>query len=284
MNRDTFMSKKPDGISKLTWVYISGAGSLIFFVLAALMILFAPQVTTMGITKSIYYIVLVPVGLTSAAFLFGALRSSAKYSGKTAYGNIELTGPVVIFCLVVIGGFYFASPESEFLLTIRINVPGEPEKILNNGSIILDIGDQRLDKQINENGEVSFAGVPSRYMGKSVNIIPQVKGFKVKGSNLITIPENRIIYLELEERKDSTLLRGRVLNVNGNPVDSVLIDIESGLASTVTDESGLFSVIVPVAEGETLLLTALKNGIIGYKEYITIPDKGSIEIRFGIDL
>jgi hypothetical protein len=284
MNRDTFMSKKPDGISKLTWVYISGAGSLIFFVLAALMILFAPQVTTMGITKSIYYIVLVPVGLTSAAFLFGALRSSAKYSGKTAYGNIELTGPVVIFCLVVIGGFYFASPESEFLLTIRINVPGEPEKILNNGSIILDIGDQRLDKQINENGEVSFAGVPSRYMGKSVNIIPQVKGFKVKGSNLITIPENRIIYLELEERKDSTLLRGRVLNVNGNPVDSVLIDIESGLASTVTDESGLFSVIVPVADGETLLLTALKNGIIGYKEYITIPDKGSIEIRFGIDL
>lgn len=278
------MSKKPDGISKLTWVYISGAGSLIFFVLAALMILFAPQVTTMGITKSIYYIVLVPVGLTSAAFLFGALRSSAKYSGKTAYGNIELTGPVVIFCLVVIGGFYFASPESEFLLTIRINVPGEPEKILNNGSIILDIGDQRLDKQINENGEVSFAGVPSRYMGKSVNIIPQVKGFKVKGSNLITIPENRIIYLELEERKDSTLLRGRVLNVNGNPVDSVLIDIESGLASTVTDESGLFSVIVPVADGETLLLTALKNGIIGYKEYITIPDKGSIEIRFGIDL
>ncbi len=278
------MSKKPDRISKLTWVYISGAGSLIFFVLAALMILFAPQVTMMGITKSIYYIVLVPVGLTSAAFLFGALRSSAKYSGKTAYGNIELTGPVVIFCLVVIGGFYFASPESEFLLTIRINVPGEPEKILNNGSIILDIGDQRLDKQINENGEVSFAGVPSRYMGKSVNIIPQVKGFKVKGSNLITIPENRIIYLELEERKDSTLLRGRVLNVNGNPVDSVLIDIESGLASTVTDESGLFSVIVPVAEGETLLLTALKNGIIGYKEYITIPGKGSIEIRFGIDL
>ena len=76
------MSKKPDRISKLTWVYISGAGSLIFFVLAALMILFAPQVTVMGITKSIYYIVLVPVGLTSAAFLFGALRSSAKYSGN----------------------------------------------------------------------------------------------------------------------------------------------------------------------------------------------------------
>jgi hypothetical protein len=248
------------------------------------MILFAPNITGAGITKSIYYIVLIPVGLASAAFLFGALRSSAKYSGKTSYGTIELTGPVVIFCLVVIGGFYFATPDSEFLLTIRTNLVNEPEKILNHGSLILDIGEQRLDKQLNENGEVTFAGVPSRYLGKSVNIIPQIKGYKIKGSNLISIPDNRIIYLELEERKDSTLLRGRVINETGNPVDSVIIDIESGLASSVTDENGLFTVIVPASKGETVLLTALKNGMTGYREFITVPEKGSIEVRFGIGL
>lgn len=275
------MSKQPNQISKLTWVYISGAASLFFLVFAILMILFAPNITGMGITKSIYYIVLIPVGLTSAAFLFGALRSSAKYSGKSSYGSIELTGPVVIFCLVVVGGFYFASPESEFLLTIRTNVVDEPEKILSHGSLILDIGDQRIEKQLSENGDVSFAGVPSRYLGKSVNIIPQIKGYKIKGSRLILIPDNRIIYLELEERKDSTLLRGRVINEIGNPVDSVFIDIESGLASAVTDASGLFTIIVPASKGETLLLTALKNGNTGYREYITLPDKGSIEIRFG---
>jgi len=143
------MSKQPGGISKLTWIYISGAASLFFLVLAILMILFAPNITGAGITKSIYYIVLIPVGLASAAFLFGALRSSAKYSGKTSYGTIELTGPVVIFCLVVIGGFYFATPDSEFLLTIRTNLVNEPDKILNHGLLILDIGDQRLDKQLN---------------------------------------------------------------------------------------------------------------------------------------
>lgn len=274
------MSTKPDQISKLTWVYISGAGSLFFLVLAVLMIVFAPSITGMGITKSIYYIVLIPVGLTSAAFLFGALRSSAKYSGKSSYGSIELTGPVVIFCLVVIGGFYFAAPESEFLLTIRTSVVDEPEKILSHGSLILDIGEQRIDKKLGENGEVSFAGIPSRYIGKPVNIIPQIKGYKIKGSSLISIPDNHIIYLELEERKDSTLLRGRVINENGNPVDSVIIDVESGLASSLTDESGLFSIIVPAAKGETLLLTALKNGTTGYREFITIPKRGSIEVRF----
>lgn len=278
------MNKKPDQISKLTWVYISGAGSLFFLVLAILMIAFAPNMTGLGITKSLYYIVLIPVGLTSAAFLFGALRSSAKYSGKTSYGSIELTGPVVIFCLVVIGGFYFAAPDSEFLLTIRTKVVDEPEKILNHGTLILDIGDQRIEKQLSENGEVSFAGIASRFIGKSVNIIPQIKGYKIKGSSLISIPDNHIIYLELEERRDSTLLRGRVINEIGNPVDSVIIDVESGLASAVTDENGLFKIIVPASKGETVLLTALKKGITGYREFITVPEKGSIEIRLGTGL
>jgi hypothetical protein len=278
------MSKKPDQISKLKWVYISGAVSLFFLLLAVLMIMFAPDITGAGITKSIYYIVLIPVGLASAAFLFGALRSSAKYSGKTSYGSIELTGPVVIFCLVVIGGFYFATPDSEFLLTVRTSVVDEPEKILRYGSLILDIGDQRLEKNLNEYGEVSFAAVPSRFLGKSVNIIPQIKGYKIKGSSLISIPDNRIIYLELEQRRDSTVLRGRVINETGNPVDSVIIDIESGLASSVTDENGLFTIIVPAAKGETVLLTALKNGTTGYREFITVPERGSIEVRFRTDL
>jgi len=274
------MSKKPDQISKLKWVYISGAVSLFFLLLAILMIMFAPDITGAGITKSIYYIVLIPVGLASAAFLFGALRSSAKYSGKTSYGSIELTGPVVIFCLVVIGGFYFATPDSEFLLTIRTNVVNEPDKILSNGIVFLDIGDQRIDKKLNENGEVSFSGVSSRFMGKPVNIITQIKGYKIKGSSSIPIPDSRVIYLELEERRDSTLLRGRVINESGNPVDSVFIDIESGLVSAVTDESGLFTIIIPAAKGETVLLTALKNGTTGYREFITVPERGSIEVRF----
>ena len=278
------MAKQSDRISKLTWVYISAIGSLLFLFLAVLIILFAPNIMGTGFSKSIFYIVLVPVGLTSAAFLFGALRSSAKYSGKSSYGSIELTGPVVLFCLVIIGGFYFAPPETEFLLTIRTSVSGEPEKILSDGLIILDVGEQRIDRRLNENGEVSFPGVASKYLGKPVNIIAQVKGYRLKESSTVTIPDNRIIYLELEARKDSTLLRGRVLNSAGNPVDSVQIDIESGIATALTDANGLFSVIVPADKGETVLLTAIKNRITGYREYVTIPEKGSIEVRLSSGL
>ncbi|MGE5807266.1 MAG: hypothetical protein ACM34M_15835 [Ignavibacteria bacterium] len=273
------MVKQPDKISKLTWVYISGAASLFFLIAAILMIFLSPRLTEFGITKSFYYIILIPVGLASAAFLFGALRSSAKYSGKTSYGSIELTGPVVIFCLVIIGGFYFASPESDFLLTIRTVVPAKPEKIINDGSIIVDFGDQRLDKKLNENGEVMFSGVSSKFIGKPVNIFPQIKGYKIKEGNSISIPENRIIYLELTERIDSTLLRGMVINDKGDPEDSVFIDIESGVASAASDDKGRFSIVVPASAGETLLLTAVKNGTTLYRDFITVTEKGSITIK-----
>ncbi|MGE5797299.1 MAG: hypothetical protein ACM34N_10975 [Ignavibacteria bacterium] len=273
------MDKQPDKISKLTWVYISGAASLFFLVAAILMIFLSPRLTEFGITKSFYYIILIPVGLASAAFLFGALRSSAKYSGKTSYGSIELTGPVVIFCLVIIGGFYFASPESDFLLTIRTVVPAKPEKIINDGSIIVDFGDQRLDKKLNENGEVMFSGVSSKFIGKPVNIFPQIKGYKIKEGNSISIPENRIIYLELTERIDSTLLRGMVINDKGDPEDSVFIDIESGVASAASDDKGRFSIVVPASAGETLLLTAVKNGTTLYRDFITVTERGSITIK-----
>jgi hypothetical protein len=213
------MSRQRGSVTKLKWVYISGVASLFFLILAVGMILFSSRLVEMGITKSIYYIVLIPVGLASAAFLFGALRSTAKYSGKTSFGSIEITGPAVIFCLVVIGGFYFASPDSEFLLTIRTVNSQNPDRILNKGLMIVDLGDQRLRKALNENGEVNFPGVSSKFLGRTINIIPQVEGYKIKGSSSIKIPEDRIIYLELEERRDSTLLRGRVINESGNPVD-----------------------------------------------------------------
>lgn len=273
------MSTQRNVIPKLTWVYISGAASLLFLIAAILMIFLSPRLTEFGITKSFYYIVLIPVGLASAAFLFGALRSSAKYSGKTSYGSIELTGPVVIFCLVIIGGFYFASPESEFLLTIRTANYANPEKMINNGSIIIDLGEQRLEKSLNENGEVMFSGISSKYSGKQVNIFPQIKGYKLKGSNSITVPENHVIYLELDKRIDSTLLRGTVINEKGDPEDSVFIDIESGIASATSDDKGRFSVVVPASAGEALLLTAVKNGTTLYRDFITVTERGSITIK-----
>ncbi len=46
------------------------------------------------------------MGASVDAFLFGAMRSYATYSGKVLGGLLELGGPVVVFAMVMIGGYW----------------------------------------------------------------------------------------------------------------------------------------------------------------------------------
>ena len=80
-------------ISQLKWVYISGAVFLVALICAALLIAFAGKVSF--IPNSLYFVVLIPLGLVAAGFLFGAMRSHARFSGKMSHGTLELAGPVV---------------------------------------------------------------------------------------------------------------------------------------------------------------------------------------------
>ncbi|MEO8400070.1 MAG: carboxypeptidase-like regulatory domain-containing protein [Ignavibacteriaceae bacterium] len=272
------MENKTKTVQKLTWVYISGAAFLISILLAVLLIIFSGKLSSYGITKSFYYIILIPIGLCAAAFLFGAMHSHAKYVGKNSYGQLELTGPVVIFCLVIAGGFYLAKPDSSFLLTVRVQA--ENNKTINKGTVTADFGSQRLKREIGENGEVLFAEVSSQFIGKKINLNAEVEGYKIKNETVQTIPDDKIIYLDLEKRKDSTLVRGTVIDSAGNPISDVFIDFESGLASTSSDNTGRFNLTIPEPVGASVLLIASKNGKVGYKEYVTIPERNSLIINF----
>ncbi len=267
-------------ISKFKWIIISAGAFVLCLIAALLVIIFADKLNAFGLTKSFYFILLIPVSLGTAAFLFGALHSYAKYSGNVAYGKLELSGPVVVFCLVIAGGFYFANPESSFILTIRLFKDGDKSKIIKEGNLIADFGEQRVKKEIDENGEVIFAGISSGFIGKEINIIPGVEGYKLKNNSPLIIPDNKLIYLELEKKNDSTLVRGIVLDKNGNPLPEVNIDFENGLAESITDSKGRFALSVPESAGKSVLLTAELNGSIGYRDYITIPENSSITVKF----
>jgi hypothetical protein len=271
--------KSSNTISKMTWIYISGAAFFVFFLLAIFMIFSASTISSFGITKSFYYILLIPVGLCSAAFLFGALHSYARYTGDTSIGKLELSGPVVIFCLVVAGGFYFAEPESSFLLTIRLQNPDRPNELINKGSILIDLDNQRIKREIGENGESLFAGISSRFTGKEIRIYPEIPGYKAIDNNPVKIPSDHVIYFSINEQVDTTLVRGTLVDPDGNPVENVLLDFESGLAAGKTDENGKFKIYVPSAPGASLLLMATLNGKTLYRNYVTIPESNSLTIK-----
>jgi hypothetical protein len=79
-------------LSQERWreIALYGVISLISFlcgvVLLGLMILNADLLGRLGLTGNLYYLVLLPMGLAAAVFLFGVLRSYARYSGKQLGG------------------------------------------------------------------------------------------------------------------------------------------------------------------------------------------------------
>lgn len=82
------------------YVWISLAGFLLGIGLLFLYIFKAPDLVQQGIEKSVFYVLLLPLGLAAAAFLFGAMRAYARYTGKVLSGKLEIIGPAVVFFLV----------------------------------------------------------------------------------------------------------------------------------------------------------------------------------------
>ena len=78
---------------KRIWLYAFLAlGSFICaLVLIGLMLWNVALLSRFGLTGNFYYLILLPLGLAVAAFLFGALRSWAHYSGKALGGALDLT-------------------------------------------------------------------------------------------------------------------------------------------------------------------------------------------------
>src|SRR5215470_11257905 len=93
---------------------VLGLGLLFFYVYQV------PRLVESGSQSQVYYLLLIPWALACAAFLFGAMRSYARFTHKHLGNALELGGPVVLFGLVLVGGFKMvpAAPQT-FDLTVR---------------------------------------------------------------------------------------------------------------------------------------------------------------------
>jgi hypothetical protein len=105
----------------LLYAVISLICSLCGVGILSLMILNADLLGRLGLTGNLYYLVLLPMGLAASGFLFGVLRSYARYSGKQLGGMLELGGPIVAFLLVVILGFVLVKPITTFPMTVYVH-------------------------------------------------------------------------------------------------------------------------------------------------------------------
>jgi hypothetical protein len=135
-----------------------------------------PQLVESGAQGQIFYLLLIPWALSCAAFLFGAMRSYARFTYKHLGSFLELGGPVVVFCLVLVGGFKLVPrPPETFDLAVR--AAGDDNPLITSGQVTLELPGLP-HANIGPDGEANFKGVSARFRGVPIRVLAKVEGYE----------------------------------------------------------------------------------------------------------
>jgi hypothetical protein len=251
--------------------FVCGIGVLL------LMLWKAEALYKRGLIGNIFYVVLLPLGLCAAAFLFGVMRSFARYKGTQYGGTLELGGPIVAFVLVVGGGFVLVpKPASTFSLTVYVH--GEADRndlvLKNSGRVFVDLDGDRQSRSIGEDGQAYFAGIPDRFRGQEVPIWVDAKGFESTVANQKARIDGASLYLPV--RRKSGHVSGRVQDQDGNPIANA--DLTLAGLSRHSDASGHFEFVIPGDKLEQEMdLQAVAHGYKAQK-YKVVPNANELSI------
>ena len=275
--------------SKLTsptnWVWISGILFLLCFFASGVLIFFGKELDRLGITGNIYYIILIPLGFSSAAFLAGAMKSYASFKSNETlpYGKLNLSGPIVIFALVVGGGFVIPglNKKEKFDLKMHVVNSDDVPGTFNSGSVVLYIGKYTRQENIH-NSEVIFPDIPEGYNNKKGTIALLLDNYQLANSEEISISKNEdsVFNILLSRTKQSlaTNVRGSISNKKNEPIKNAFINFSSGLATCYTDQNGDFALSVPLSEGQKVPLKILVNGATVFNQEQTISSNVPITL------
>lgn len=224
--------------------------------LVVLFLRYARLLVSLGLEGRFYYLILLPLGLSAASFLFGALRSFGHYRGKLFGGTIELGGPIVGCALVVLVGLYFTQAASNFPLTVYVYGPAGQQDLplRNQGEVLLDLGGDRRSAPIGEKGQAFFPEIPANFRGQKVNIALDATGYERPDNSRLEL-DGTSLYLEV--RRKSSHISGNVLNETGKPVVGATVSV-AGI-STTSVEQGRFDLVLPsdrVVDGMVLHVSA----------------------------
>jgi Carboxypeptidase regulatory-like domain len=265
-------SRRNPGTFALLSVGCFLAGALLLWLMMAK----AELLVRLGLQGQLYYLVLLPLGLAVAGFLFGVLRSYAFYRGKALGGVLELGGPVVIFCLVVLGGFLLPPPQGAFAVTVFVHgeegVQDTP--LRGEGSVVLDLGPHRRREAIGDRGQAHFSGIPAGFRGQTVPVWVEAEGFTPANSNVERRLEEGSLYLAVK-RADAAI-RGRVQDPDGHPIAGADLRLRDLKATADADGSFVFEIPGKLVE-ENLTLAVSAPGYEPWREQV-VPGSNEVVV------
>jgi hypothetical protein len=255
--------------------------SLASFLLGALLLFFmvwkADKLVALGLTGRVYYIVLLPLGLSVAGFLFGVLQSYAAYHGCQLGGKLVLGGPIIAFLLVLILGFFLVPDLSTFPLTVYVHGPGGPHDIVlrNSGEVFMDLGGDRRHVQIGDQGQAYFPAIPASFRGQDVPIWVDSEKFESIDPGKKLKLDGPSVYLPV--RRKAGRISGRVRDENGNGIPGAQVHV-AGLSAGVDAASGRFELSIPGDRLQDGLELVAEAPGCASSSYQIVPDSNEISI------
>ena len=261
---------------QLRWLWISGFAFLLCIAAVCGLLFFGNRLENLGIVGNIYYIILIPLGFSAAAFLSGAMKSYAKFTSNESltYGKLTLAGPIVIFALVVVGGFMLPKwndKEQQFVARFRIVNETVKTSDFGKGTVSLSLPDQPSIILDLFKGEVSFPNIPIKYLHKPAKVSVDIENYEMTDSGDIELSKDVYnIKVERTDLSSNTTVRGTIINQNDQPLTNAILNFGSGLAKDSTDENGDFEVKIAKPAGEIIRLNILHKGVLLYSNDVTL--------------
>jgi|GEM_PF-5277372 len=162
------------------WGYaaLAGLGLIVSTGLLVYLVRSSKDLVADGTLDRIYYFTVVVLGLSCAAFLFGAMRSYAEFRGKVLSGTLVVTGPAVIAGLVTIGGFVLAPNARPYDITVRVwDEQGNP---ITSGRLTLYIGRSPQSAAIDADGDADFKEIAGEFKTRKSRITAAIEGYRLK--------------------------------------------------------------------------------------------------------
>lgn len=187
---------------------------------------------------------------------------------------VILAGVVVIVTLR-----YAADGAAPASLIVRVHGPGGRQDFLTSGTVTLDVGSDLDTRPIGPDGQVRFDNIPRQQLAGDVVLIPRVAGYAPASETTLTgVEEGGVVYIAMAPKP--TRVYGTVIDPDHAPVADVVLIFDGGSTTDTTAADGTFSVTLQRPPGTRVPIRALKDGIVGYNDTMTIPDNAALTVPF----
>jgi hypothetical protein len=227
--------------------------------------------------SQVFYIVLLPSATACAAALFGAMRGYARLTHRHFGVKTELSGPVVLFVLVVWGGHKLVPAVADsFDLTVRAHAADGSVARITSGMVLLELGRESRKASFDSDGDADFKAIPQRFMGTGVTLLPKVDGYQT--ASIQTSIHGPTLEISLE-RPGPIVFRGSVEDEDANPLPGVDVMSPDCDQQGKTNERGVFVFRIP-SEGRTQCRFVFRK--LGFATYSTDLSLDASDHKFAL--